>query len=740
MYELRDYQKEIIEKIEENFLTKNKIMVQLATGGGKSCCFAYLCNKWVSLGKKVLILAHRKELITQARDHVARYGVKAGIIMNGFPLDLSCKVQVASTQTIVRREKLVFDPDYVILDECFVSGTKIGGKPIEEIKIGEKVLSYCERTGEVVEKTVTRLFKNPAPEKLLKLSFRNKGFLVCTENHPFFVNGEWIVAKDLKEGDIMASSVIEERLPLIPVRLESIEIYEQRDREKFREVCPDGFVYNLEVEDTHTYFAENILVHNCHHFGERNSTGKVISRFKNAKVLGFTATPCRLDGKGFDGFFEELICGIDISELIAQGHLCRYELYTAPLDKDALKKVRTTAGDYNEKDLAEVMERTIVLNSLVDNWERLAKGKKTVVFAVNVEHSRKIVDLFLGRGVAAEHLDGATPMKERADILQRFREGKTLILSNCNIISEGFDLPSIECVQFARPTKSLTLYLQQAGRALRPEAGKEKALFLDHANNTQTHGLVDEFRVWKLKGVFRCPKDLTELFEILDQLQAQLDGWANEGINHLLISALPSFWTRSNVTPKSFREFIEYLNINYIDYENEKKILGSLSAKFKNEILDRYKTILEKMIDDELPEEIISRLTEREPEILATKERLKEYISLYVPPKGEGSQVEAKEVEHELKQMTEEEMNIKKFESRTKHAEESGHKKYAPFYWFINNVNKTPTEKEWKAISNYYKYDVKKWYYKKVNPEADPSRFKEETTQEMFERFCMGRF
>lgn len=126
-------------------------------------------------------------------------------------------------------------------------------------------------------------------------------------------------------------------------------------------------------------------------------------------------------------------------------------------------------------------------------------GKKTVVFAVNVEHSKAITAAYIAAQVPAEHLDGDTPAPERSAILERFRQGETLVLSNCGIISEGFDVPSIEAIQCVRPTRSLNLWLQMLGRSLRPAPGKSHAIIIDHTQNWACHGLPDDEHDWSLE-------------------------------------------------------------------------------------------------------------------------------------------------------------------------------------------------------------------------------------------------
>ena len=159
--------------------------------------------------------------------------------------------------------------------------------------------------------------------------------------------------------------------------------------------------------------------------------------------------------------------------------------------------VRTRGGDYLEQDLARAVNDGQLVGDLVEHWKRLGGELRTVAFAVNVEHSRAIVARFVAAGVAAEHLDGETPTFERDAILARLERGETLVVSNCGVLCEGWDQPSVKCCVLARPTKSTGLYLQQAGRVLRPWQGV-RPIILDHAGNVLEHGLPQDDREFSL--------------------------------------------------------------------------------------------------------------------------------------------------------------------------------------------------------------------------------------------------
>lgn len=247
-----------------------------------------------------------------------------------------------------------------------------------------------------------------------------------------------------------------------------------------------------------------IIIDEAHH-STANSYRDIVNQYPNAKILGFTATPCRTDGSGFQEDFDHLVCGPQIMDLIKQGYLVAPKMFISPLKFD-LGSVKKTAGDYNEKALAELMDKKHIIGGVIENWKKRAEGKRTLVFAISVEHSKHVVQAYRDGGYTAEHVDGTTPSDERDAIFKRFKSGKTLILSNVGIATEGTDIPAVECVQLLRPTLSLSLYLQMVGRALRLFAGKDIAIVLDHANLVFEHGWPHENRHWTLMGIVKDKK------------------------------------------------------------------------------------------------------------------------------------------------------------------------------------------------------------------------------------------
>ena len=240
-----------------------------------------------------------------------------------------------------------------------------------------------------------------------------------------------------------------------------------------------------------------VICDESHHSCSQSYT-KIFEHYNRAYILGVTATPSRCDGRGFKFLYDSLVLGPSVAELIKTRHLCRFRLFAAQ-NTIRTSGVKITGGDFNQRSLAEAVNTALVMGDLVPTWQKYAAGKRTVVFGVDIQHSKAIADAYIQAGISSEHLDGETPTEERKAILERFRSGQTLVLTNCGIVSEGFDLPSIEAIQCVRPTKSLILWLQMVGRALRPAPGKDYAIIIDHSQNWLFHGLPDEERDWSLE-------------------------------------------------------------------------------------------------------------------------------------------------------------------------------------------------------------------------------------------------
>jgi len=237
-----------------------------------------------------------------------------------------------------------------------------------------------------------------------------------------------------------------------------------------------------------------VIVDEAHHACARTWKDKLQ---QCSKVLGFTATPQRLDGGGLDVVFDDMVVGPTSAQLIDGGWLSQYKLFCPPGAAD-LKGVRRTAGDYNRKQLSEAVSQTRVVAAAVKNWLLLAGGRQTIGFCASVAHMEEVEYGFKTAGIKCATIDGKMRKDRRDEAVRQFRDGEITVMLSVDLISEGFDVPACDCVLLLRPTQSLGLHLQQVGRALRPS--DQHAVILDAAGNSERHGMPDDSRQWSLKG------------------------------------------------------------------------------------------------------------------------------------------------------------------------------------------------------------------------------------------------
>jgi superfamily II DNA or RNA helicase len=202
-----------------------------------------------------------------------------------------------------------------------------------------------------------------------------------------------------------------------------------------------------------------------------------------------------MDGKGLKAAFDVLIEGPNIKSLIDMNFLVSPKTYASQND---FTKIKTTAGDYDKKEIFDAFSKPSITGSAIESWRKYAEDLPTVVFCINIKHAEDIAGLFKMVGHTAEVVHGELDKTERKARLNRLRTGETKIITSVDIISEGTDIPAVGCIVMMRPTKSLGLYLQQAGRGLRTIEGKKHCIILDHAGNCFRHGLVTDSREWEL--------------------------------------------------------------------------------------------------------------------------------------------------------------------------------------------------------------------------------------------------
>ncbi len=357
---LRDYQQDAIEQVREAFRQRQQsVLLVMPTGAGKTICFSYVAQQATRKGSRILLLAHRRELVAQISRALTGWQVPHGVISPG-PVETRHPVQVASIPTLLRR------------------------------------------------------------------------------------------------------------------------------------LFPGKYQFDL------------IVIDECHHAVSDSGMGKILAEFPNAKILGVTATPCRLDGRGLgknaSGFFDTLVEGPTVLELVERGYLARPVVYAPPegMGPD-VSGVKVVGGDYAVGALAEVMDRSPLTGDAVSHYRRLCDGVPALAFCVTVAHAEHVADQFRAAGYASVALSGDTPDELRDRWIRDLGEGRLNVLTSCNVVSEGTDIPRVTAALLLRPTASYSLAMQQMGRVLRTAPGKEKAIILDHAGNVRRHGLPTEPMEWTLR-------------------------------------------------------------------------------------------------------------------------------------------------------------------------------------------------------------------------------------------------
>lgn len=721
---LYDYQQDLQDRIFQAWADGHRNVCAVApVGAGKTIIMASTAQRF---GGSVCAIAHRQELVGQISLAFAQAGVRHGIIapqsvirticqihkleLGRHYFDPSSNIRVAGVGTLVRMspdDRWLHQVALWMQDECFPAGTLVDGVPIEQIKVGDFVTAYNEATHSFERRKVTRLFKNSAPEDMVRVTVGHH-VVNCTFGHPFFTRRGWVPAgllraddelllhdvqrvwgelrhgatgvrkpierkkagvrflfnvmrtclhseKNYRGGEVQTESgkaeatnglrrvfdrilslgvpswqAIKRTAELLcagvlqksrgsdfvrnngaheqkvrigaheakephavgsdaaescqntardrarPVntwgkrkatdkgrsstdgivwpswvyraihcanemraafsqalqnrlcesctedsnrsgrvesqrfkpararrkegcvstwkRLESVEIYKRGNFAQYGQGVSDGNVYNIEVEGLHTYIANGIVVHNCHHVVKQTQWAKAAEMMPNARGLGVTATPVRGDGKGLgrhaDGIMDTMVVGPSLRDLIARGRLTDYRIFAPPAAALDLTVVPTSAsGDYSPEPLRKAVHKAHLTGDVVKHYLRHCAGKRGVTFAVDIEAAAELARAYRDAGVPAECVSGKTPDLLRAQILHRFRTGELLQLTNCDLFGEGFNLPAIECVSMARPTQSFGLFVQQAGRALRTLEGKTQATIIDHVGNVQRHAV-----------------------------------------------------------------------------------------------------------------------------------------------------------------------------------------------------------------------------------------------------------
>jgi superfamily II DNA or RNA helicase len=518
--DLRDYQTHAVDCIFSEWEKVRSTLVVAGTGTGKTTVFCEVIRRL--LPKRTLVIAHREELIFQAKHRLEKaFGIPCEIEMADRTAQTSLfnatSVVIASVQTLVsgpkdRKRMTRFKPtDFscLIIDECFPAGTMVDEIPIEKIEAGQLV--WCVDDGRILQRRVTRTFRRK-PNALLQIQFASGDAVICTPEHPFLSFGRWTKASLLIDGSLVRKFITDKPPFLEFDRVDNIEILEPTSDGTFGGLCPGGYVYNLEVESAHNYFANGYLVHNCHHMPAA-SYMQVLNYFKqnpDLKILGVTATPDRADEQALAKVCDSVAFKYDILCGIEDGWLVPVEQQIVHVSGLDFSHVRTTAGDLNGADLAALMEQERNVQGIAGAAIELISTRRAILFAASVKQAEMACEIFnRHRPGMAAFVSGETPKEQRRELIRDFSAGKFQVLANCMVATEGFDAPEVEVIIQGRPTKSRCLYTQICGRGLRPLPGvvdgldapherrmaialsvKPKATIIDFVGNSGKHKLI----------------------------------------------------------------------------------------------------------------------------------------------------------------------------------------------------------------------------------------------------------
>lgn len=516
MMSLRPYQEAARVAVHEHWRDYDRILVVKPTGTGKTILFSAITRDVVSEGGRVLILAHRGELLQQAADKLsASTGLACAVEKAEFEShDALERVTVGSVQTMMRPSRLARFADdhftHIIVDEahhCFSAGVLIDGKPIEAIHAGDFVLSFDHLTKRVERKKVLETMKS-RPSSLCVLKFSNGASFSCTHDHPVFSlsDGRYKRAVDLSANDMVLTTIRKEEsescsgsgreqpqsyCPQAGRRtegciaetawVESVEVLERGRDGTFGGMCPDGFVYNIEVEGNHNYFADGVLVHNC----LADSYQAAMGYFSNAKILGVTATPDRNDKKNLGSYFEALAYEYSLIAAIRDGWLAPIRALSVPLQID-LRKVSMQNGDFKASDLDDALAPYMA--QIAQEMKDRCSDRKTLAFVPLIATAQRFAEVLRGAGLDAQWISGDDP--DRGTKLATYaKAGPGTVLVNSMLLTEGYDDPATDCIVCLRPTKSRPLYAQIVGRGTRINPGKKDLLLLDFLWMTERHEL-----------------------------------------------------------------------------------------------------------------------------------------------------------------------------------------------------------------------------------------------------------
>ena len=454
---LFDYQEDMKERIEKALRLHRSVMAQMPTGTGKTVLLASVvesflrehsnCNVW--------IVAHRRELVSQIRETIERvfskitpslFTIKEGNFSKTHPSSLTLKGGSTS------------HPDPLTLRGEGGNRPTRCSEPLRS-KVGgpSKVSPDCAGWDRLAATCLL-----PTEGLGDRLGERGGNGLGAT-----------------------SASSVNPTSDMMPIKAVSIQWLSKH--------------YD-EIEEE----PGMIVIDEAHHALAKTYKG-MWDRFPKAKFLGLTATPCRLNGKGFTDLFDVLVQSWSVPEFISKGRLATYDFVSIKSDGvtqrliDSLQK-RGADGDYQNKEMDMLLNKKPSIERLYQSLEEFGKDRKGIVYAINISHAQKITKLYQENGVKAIAIDSKTPATERQQDIEAFKKGDIQVLVNVDIFSEGFDCPDVEFVQLARPTLSLAKYLQMVGRGLRVAKGKKNCIIIDNVGLYRVFGLPSQ--VWNWNAMF----------------------------------------------------------------------------------------------------------------------------------------------------------------------------------------------------------------------------------------------
>lgn len=313
---------------------------------------------------------------------------------------------------------------------------------------------------------------------------RRKGILIIAHRTELIEQIDESLNKYRIPHGIIAGSFKDRRDLLLPVQVASIQTITHPANRNLAEA----------------FHADYIIIDEAHHATAQSYT-KLWSYYPLSKKLGVTATPWRMDGRGFRGYFDTFIPSMRIKEFLEKGWLAPYRYYSVPFDSQIRNNIESIReynldGDYKTSILEQVVDTCRIRAQLLESYLKFVKGKKGIIYSISQKHSKHICNQFLEAGIRIADIDSETPSHLRKELVQDFKDGKLDIIVNVDIFSEGFDCPDLEFVQLARPTRSLVKYIQQVGRGLRRN-GTKQCVILDNVGMYGRFGLPDDERPWE---------------------------------------------------------------------------------------------------------------------------------------------------------------------------------------------------------------------------------------------------